>query len=403
MAGSNPLQSGDAHPRESADDLCPRPSRLPHSDSEPAAPAIHLASVYRCGSPDEAARLLSGEDSGYVYSRDGHPNADMLADRCRELHGAEHAAVCSSGMAALGLAAMAHLQAGDHVVVSNQLYGRSLQLFGSELPRLGIAATQVDSCNLAGVSAAVRPATRLVVVETISNPLLRVCDLGRLAELAHKHGALLLVDNTFATPVVCRPLEHGADLVVESLTKLMSGHSDVLLGLLCGRGGWARVVSAQSTWGWSTSPFDCWLALRGLGTLALRMERASANAAAAARLLAEYDPIETVHFPGLAAHPDHALARQQFGAQYGNMISFNLRGGLAAAERFIAAAARIPFCPSLGDLATTLSHPASTSHRSLSDEARRALGISGGTIRLSVGIESTAAVLDALREALARV
>lgn len=403
MAGYDPRQSGDAHRREPPDDLCPRPARLPPSDTEPAAPAIHLASVYRCTSPGEAARLLSGEASGYVYSRDGHPNADMLAGRCRELHGAEHAAVCSSGMAALALAAIAHLQPGDHVVVSNQLYGRSLQLFGSELPRLGITATQVDSCDLGATSAAVQPATRLIAVETISNPLLRVCDLGRLAELAHAHRALLLVDNTFATPVVCRPLAHGADLVVESLTKLMSGHSDVLLGLLCGRTDWARVVSAQSTWGWSSSPFDCWLALRGLGTLALRMERAAANAVAAARLLADCDKVERVHFPGLAGHPDHALAARQFGGQYGNMISFTLRGGLPAADRFIAAAARIPFCPSLGDLATTLSHPASTSHRSLSEDTRRALGISGGTIRLSIGIESTAAVLDALGEALAGV
>jgi cystathionine beta-lyase/cystathionine gamma-synthase len=401
MAPSEPRLSPDPRQRESADDLCPRPSQSPPLGTEPAAPAIHLSSVYRCQSPDEAGRLLSGELPGYVYSRDGHPNADMLADRCRELHGAGQAAICSSGMAALALAALAHLQPGDHVIVSNQLYGRSLQLFGSELPRLGITATLVDSCDLAATSAAVRSTTRMVVVETISNPLLRVCDLRWLADLAHAHGALLLVDNTFATPVVCRPLEHGADLVVESLTKLMSGHSDVLLGLVCGRSDWARVTSVQSTWGWSSSPFDCWLALRGLGTLALRVERASANAAAAARLLADCDKIEAVHFPGLAEHPDHALAKRQFDGQYGNMISFTLSGGLAAADRFIAAARRIPFYPSLGDLATTLSHPASTSHRSLSDEARRALGIGTGTIRLSIGIESAAAVLDALGEALA--
>lgn len=386
------------------DDICARPPEPPPQPPDPASPAIHTASVYRCASPDQANKLLAGELPGYVYSRDGHPNADQLARKCRELHGADRAAICGSGMAALALAAVTYLEKGSHVVVGNQLYGRSLQLFANELFRFGVESSVVDTCDLDATKAALRPATRLVVAETITNPLLRVSDIAGLAELARARGALLLIDNTLATPVVCRPLAWGADLVVESLTKLMSGHSDVLLGLLCGGEGiWHRVAPALSTWGLSSHPFDCWLALRGLATLALRAERAAANALAAALHLQLDKKIERVEYPGLPNHPDHSLAARQFNGRFGNMVTFTLQGGLAAAERFIAAARAIPFCPSLGDLSTTLSHPASTSHRSLSNEARQSLGIGEATIRLSLGIESSESVLAALRQGLAAV
>ena len=387
-----------------ADDICPRLPKLPPQPAEPASPPIFMASVYHCESPAQAESLLSGQLAGYVYSRDGHPNAELLAEKCAELHRAEWAHVCSSGMAALALAAVSHLRQGDHVIIGNQLYGRSLQLFTAELPRFGIETTAVDTSDLRATAAAMRPTTRLVVAETITNPLLRVSDIGRLADLAHGHGALMLVDNTLATPIVCRPLEHGADLVVESLTKLMSGHSDVLLGLICGKGDTsARVKAAQSTWGFSTSPFDCWLALRGLGTLALRAERAIANAQAAAQLLATEKKVVQVQYPGLAGHRDHKIAQRQFGGKFGNMVTFTLADGSVAAEKFIAAAKNIPFCPSLGDLSTTLSHPASTSHRSISEDVRQSLGIQQGTIRLSIGIESAEAVLGAVRGGLAAV
>ncbi len=231
--------------------------------------------------------------------------------------------------------------------------------------------------------------------------MLRVADLAALASLANAHGARLLADNTFASPAVCRPLEFGADLVLESLTKIMSGHSDVLLGLLCGRERcWQRVPLVLSAWGLSSSPFDCWMASRGLGTMALRVDRAGANALAAARFLSERDEIASVCYPGLAAHPDHDLAVRQFGHRFGSVVTFTLRGGLRAAEAFIAAARRIPFCPSLGDLSTTLSHPASTSHRLIPPKDREAQGIRESTIRLSVGIESEESVVEALAEAL---
>ncbi|MEX2185327.1 MAG: aminotransferase class V-fold PLP-dependent enzyme, partial [Pirellulales bacterium] len=376
-------------PGVAPDDVCPRPTIAPLVPTQPHAPPIYLASVYRCQTAEQADRLLGGEEDGYVYARDGHPNADMLADKCRELHVAERAAIAATGMAAISLAVLAHLQSGDHVLVSQQLYGKSLVLLESETARLGIASTRVDTCDLAAVRAAMTQQTRLVVAETITNPVLRVSDLAALAEIAHRSRAALLVDNTLAGPVVCRPHEFDADFVLESLTKSMNGHSDVVLGLLCGKAAvWDRVPTVLSAWGLASSPFDCWLALRGLSTLAVRAERACANALAAAEWLAGQKQVEAVHYPGLANHADHALARRQFGARFGSMVTMTLCGGRSAADAFIAAARDVPFCPSLGELSTTLSHPATTSHRGLSETQRAALGITGGTIRLSIGIET---------------
>jgi cystathionine beta-lyase/cystathionine gamma-synthase len=266
---------------------------------------------------------------------------------------------------------------------------------------LGIAATRVDTCDVAAVRSAMTPRTRLVVVETISNPMLRVADLAALADAAHRGGAALLVDNTLAGPIICRPHALGADFVLESLTKSMNGHSDVVLGLLTGTAAvWDRVPSVLSAWGLASSPFDCWLALRGLSTLSVRMERGCENALAAARWLEAQPQVEAVHYPGLESHTDNALACRQFGERFGSMVTISLRGGRAAADAFIAAT-EIPFCPSLGELSTTLSHPQSTSHRGMSEAQRNALGITGGTIRLSIGIETQEHIQAALAAGLA--
>jgi cystathionine beta-lyase/cystathionine gamma-synthase len=383
------------------DDICPSPAAVPQQPTEPLVAPIYASSVYICGDPLQADAMLAGKVPGHVYRRDGHPNAEILAEKCRQLHGAPRAAVTASGMGGLALALVSQCRQGDHVVLGNQMYGRSLLLLVEEAKRLGIAASVVDTCDLDATAAALKPATKLLVVETITNPLLRVSDLRALAEIAHRGGAHLLVDNTFASPVLCRPLEFGADLVLESLTKIMNGHSDVILGALCGREEiWQRVPSVLSTWGWSAAPLDCWLAVRGIGTLLLRVERASQNALAAARFLAKQSSVEVVHYPGLESHPDHSLARRQFGGGFGSMVCFTLTGGTGAAEQFIKAAKRIPFCPSLGELSTTLTHPESTSHRAMAPAAREALGIKGGTIRLSVGIESSEFVVEALEEGL---
>jgi cystathionine beta-lyase/cystathionine gamma-synthase len=362
-------------------------------------PGIFPASVYRCGDPEQAEMVLSGQQHGFAYQRDGHPNAEMLAEKCRLLHEAEWAVMCSTGMAAISVATLSLLQAGQHVVLSDQLYGRTTQLLGTQWTRLGVHMTQVNALDPDAVRAALRPNTQLMIVETLTNPLLRVAPLDRLAEIVQAAGVLLLVDNTFATPVVCQPLRHGADLVVESLSKMMNGHSDVMLGLLCGHGD--RLVSMRDTlsvWGMSSSPFDCWLAQRGLATLHLRMERAAANAKHVAHQLAAHVAVQRVVYPGLEDHPDHDSAKRLFMAgMAGSMVTFHLRGGRAAAQRFLAGTREIPFCPSLGEVSTTLSHPASTSHRGLSPGQRHQLGIEDGTIRLSVGTESPDWVWHTLR------
>ncbi|MBC8351908.1 MAG: aminotransferase class V-fold PLP-dependent enzyme [Planctomycetes bacterium] len=383
------------------DDICPRPDKPVVQTTQPMAPAIYPTSVWMCNDTNQADDLLARKLDGYIYQRDGHPNADAFAEKVAALHVADCVAVTSSGMAALSLAALSQLVPGDHVVVGKQLYGRSLLLLTQELNRLGITSTLVDTCDLDATRAATTSATKLVVVETIGNPCLNVADIAALAEIAHGQDAKLLVDNTFATPVLCRPLELGADFVLESVSKMMNGHSDVMLGVLCGREqDWDRVPMALAAWGLASSPFDAWLAVRGLATMHLRVERACETAQRVADALCGEGSVEHVDYPGLPNHFQHDLATKQFGGSYGAIVTFRLAGGRSAADAFIAAAKRIPFCPSLGEATTTLSHPESTSHRGLSSAEREVLGISGGTIRLSIGLESTDFVITAIQEAL---
>jgi cystathionine beta-lyase/cystathionine gamma-synthase len=385
------------------DDLCPQPLPLPPLATTPHAPPIWPTSVWQCESPQQADDMLAGRLPGYVYQRDGHPNAYLLAEKCRLLHEADHAAVTATGMGALAVAMLSQLQSGDHALLGSRLYGKSHQLFGVEASRLGIKMSTVEMTDLAATAAAIRPNTRLLLAETIANPMLEVADIAALAEISHSRGAVLLVDNTFASPILCRPLALGADLVMESLTKTMNGHSDVILGLLAGTAAvWPRVPQVISAFGLASSPFDCWLADRGLSTAPLRIERACDNGLAAALFLQTHSAtVSHVHYPGLATHAQHELAARQFGGRFGTIVTFTLAGGRAAADQFIAAAKRIPFCPSLGELSTTLSHPETTSHRGYTPEQRAALGITGGTIRLSVGTESAEFVREALAEGLA--
>ncbi|QDU31120.1 Cystathionine beta-lyase [Anatilimnocola aggregata] len=386
------------------DDFLPRPERVQPLATHPHATPLYLTSVWECESPAQADAMLGGQEPGYVYQRDGHPNAAALAAKLNELEQAPHGVVVASGMAAISTALLATVGQGDHVVTASRVYGKTLQLLNAEASRLGITLSIVDTNDLAAVEAAMTDRTKLVLAETIANPLLQVADLGALAELAHRYNARLLVDNTFASPLVCRPMELGADFVMESLTKTLNGHSDVLLGYLGGRTDiWPRVKQVVSAWGFSSSPFDCWLAARGLATAHLRSERACHNALAAAEFLSQRREVGRVEYPGLPAHPQHALAKQQFTGQFGTMVAFELKGGRAAADKFIAAAKDIPFCPSLGELSTTLSHPETTSHRGLTPQGRADLGIAGGTIRLSVGTETPQHICSALASALLQV
>jgi cystathionine beta-lyase/cystathionine gamma-synthase len=363
---------------------------------------LFLTSVWQCESTEQADAILDGAQSGFVYQRESHPNANQFAKACRTLHKAKHATVTSSGMAALSLAVLSQLEQGDHVVVCNRLYGRSIVLLGGELQRLGIQHSLVDSCDLQAVEDAMTDNTRLIVAETISNPILRIADIKALAEIAHSGDAQLLVDNTFATPIVCQPLELGADLVLESVSKFMNGHGDIMLGMLAGNhDDWERVESVNSTWGLASSPLECWLACRGVATLALRISRACESALTVAEYLTEHDAVERVVYPGLESHDDFQLAQRQFIQGSGHVVTFQMTGGRTAADQVMASPA-LAFCPSLGDVTTTISHPLSTSHRGLSLEQQQQLGVNGATIRLSVGIEESDSILERLQMALER-
>lgn len=389
-------------------EICSEQTEIPLFGSLPSRPAIHTSTAYLCESPREADERLGGKRPGYVYQRDGHPNAAALAEKCRRLHGenSSHAVVTSSGMSAISLAMISQLSTGDHILLSHRLYGRTAILVEQELSRFGIEFSFADFCNLDQVSEQCRPNTRMLVVETISNPKLRVVDFGALAEIAKSRNALILVDNTFASPIVCRPFDFGADLVVESLTKIMNGHGDTTLGLLSGTEAvWERVPAALSSWGMTSGPFDCWLAERGVSTLFLRMSSAANTAKILAERLSSHPQILDVAFPGLQSHPDRAIAVRQFSSLngetcFGNMITIEVNGGIEGATRFIEATKEIPFCPSLGELMTTLSHPFTTSHRNLNSSQLAKLGISGGTIRFSIGLESADFIESAIATAL---
>jgi cystathionine beta-lyase/cystathionine gamma-synthase len=380
--------------------------------STPLVPPLYQSSVYCLPDLDALDQVMNGEESGYIYARDGHPNAHRLARRLADMEEAGWAVVCGSGMGAVSAAILAHAQQGDRLLASNRLYGRTTQLLTQELTRFGLTSTLVDTTDLGRVEEALRDGgARMLLVETLSNPLLRLADLPSLASLAHAHNCLLLVDNTFATPGLCRPLALGADLVLESLTKVIGGHSDVTLGVLCGgrpekaaAEQAAQVAQVVSIWGLAAPPFDCWLTERSLDTLPLRLRAACDNALALADWLARQSSVRQVTYPGRPDHPDHELACRLFGTAwagrelFGTMLCFELSGGRDAVNRFMRQAPGIPFSPSLGNTTTTCSHPASTSHRYVSPAERKRQGIGDGLVRLSVGIED----LDHIQQEMAR-
>ncbi len=366
-----------------------RPHGLPESASHPVVTPLSPSVVYASETPDALDDQYEGRVHGYTYSREGHPNADVIARRLDDMEGATGGVVTGSGMAAVSAVLLGLTKSGDHVIGGDQLYGRSLRLMKEDLPRLGIETSLANPGDVAAMRAAIRPNTRMILVEAVSNPTLAVADIDGIAALCKEHGILLVVDNTFTTPRAFKPFEHGADIVIHSVTKLLAGHSDVMLGYVVAKDPElnTRMRIFAVTTGMTGSPFDCWLAERGLLSFDLRFDRAEATAARLADCLAGLPGVKRVIYPTRADHPDHARAMELLQGRGCNMVSFELMGGREAANAFTRAAEGLSFAPTLGDVGTTLSHPASSSHRALTAENRAQLGLHEGFFRVSVGLE----------------
>ncbi|MGB8932336.1 MAG: cystathionine gamma-synthase [Anaeromyxobacteraceae bacterium] len=340
---------------------------------------IYLSSTFAQEGP--------GRHKGYEYSRSGNPTRDALEACYAALEGARHGFAFASGLAASD-AVLHLLQAGDHVVASDDVYGGTFRILDKVYGRHGVAFDQVDMTDLAAVERAFKPTTRLVWIESPTNPLLKIADVAAVARLARAHGAISVVDNTFATPYFQRPLELGADLAVHSATKYLNGHSDVVGGaaMTSDDALAERLRFVQNAAGGVPSPMDCYLVLRGLKTLAVRMERHAEGALRIARWLEGHPQVERVLYPGLPSHPQHALARSQMRG-FGGMLSFVIKGGLPAARAFLETLRVFACAESLGGVESLIEHPAIMTHASIPAAQRAALGIADGLIRVSVGIE----------------
>lgn len=375
--------------------------RTPEGEhSEP----IFATSSFVFASAAEAAARFGGDEPGNIYSRFTNPTVRAFEERLAALEGGESCVATASGMAAILATCLGLLRAGDHILSSRAIFGSTTVLFNKYLARFGIETSYVDLANLEGWAAAIRPTTRLLFLETPSNPLTEMADIRALAELAHAHGCLLVVDNCFCTPALQRPLALGADLVIHSATKYLDGQGRCLGGAVIGdaRRVGEEVFGVIRTAGPSMSPFNAWVFLKGLETLELRMLAHARSAQVLAEWLVEQSAVVRVHYPGLASHPQHALVgtQQRTG---GGVVAFEVRGGREAAWGVIDATRLLSITANLGDTKTTITHPATTTHGRLSPEERFAAGISEGLIRVAVGLEDLADIQADLLTGLERV
>lgn len=369
--------------------------------------ALFLTSGYVQPSAEISARRFAGEEEGYTYGRSGNPTVSSFEQRLAALEGSEAAMATSSGMAAIMLMCFSLLKAGDHVVYSRSLFGSTIKLIGSEFARFGVESTSVPQTDLEAWKKAMRPNTRLLFAETPTNPLTEVCDIAALAEVAHNAGALLAVDNCFATPALQRPIDLGADIVMHSGTKYLDGQGRVMAGALCASEQMVKekFLPVQKNSGMILSPFNAWVVLKGLETLDLRMRAQSALTLELANWLRTHPAVARVHYPSLAEHPQHALAMKQMGGLGGAVLSFDVKAASpeqarARAFHVLDSLQTLSLCTNLGDTKTMLTHPASTSHGKLSEAQRQAAGIGQGLIRVAVGLEHPQDVQDDLARGL---
>ena len=365
---------------------------------------IYQTSTFAFRNAQQGADRFAGRSDGYIYSRMGNPTTAALEQNVAELEGGFGATATASGMGAVSTAYMALLGQGDHMVSTASVYGLSRVLMEKHLSRFGVASTYLDTSDLAALERAIRPETRVVYVETPSNPAMLVTDLQAAAEIAHAAGALLVVDNTFASPYLQKPFQLGADVVLHSVTKFINGHADVVGGILVGK---TEALHKQLRamvviMGCNMDPHQASMVSRGLKTLAIRMERAQASSMEIAKWLEKHPKVEWVSYLGLPSHPQFELVRRQM-AGPGAMISFGVKGGVEAGARMMNAVKLAALAVSLGGVETLISHPASMTHASMTPQARLEGGVSDGLVRYSVGIEDVEDLIADLEQALAAV
>ena len=388
-------------PRKSIESICAAAGSDMPSVTRPLTAPIYQNSVFEIDSLEQVDDIYEGRQDGFIYSRDANPNVAILEQIIAELENADDSVAFASGLGAIAVTLLSLVESGDTIVAGSELYGGTNAMLRQYMPRLGIETRFVDMVDLDEVESALKVGPKVVLVESITNPLLRLADIETISRLASDSGARVVVDNTLATPLLLRPLELGADVTVHSATKSLGGHSDVTGGVAAARADVAmQIKGANRILGSTLDPFAAWLIVRGIRTLPMRVERSCENAMRVASFLSDHARVAAVHYPGLPDHPQHELAASVLDGGFGSMVSYELDGGGEAASGFVRSLRTIPFAPSLGEARSTISHPAKTSHRSLSADEQAAAGITGGLIRMSCGIESAADLIDDLDQAL---
>jgi len=381
-------------------------TRLIHSDrhlnsTSAVAPPIYQTATFRGDSAQDFAQRASEPRHPEFYSRYGNPTLNQVESVLAALEGAESALVTGSGMASVSATVLTIVGQGSHVVAQTNHYGGTTNLLQKLVPRFGIDVTQVDQRDASAFEKAVRPNTKLMLIETPSNPLITLTDISAVVSIAQSRGITTLIDNTFATPLNQRPLDLGIDLAFHSATKYFGGHSDLIAGVVMGSKEWVhKIWNTHVILGAVLGPFDAWLMLRGLRTLSLRISQHNENAMALAELLERHAGVKTVHYPGLKSHPQHDLAKRQMSG-FGGMLSFEVKGGYEAADRFLSRLCLASRAASLGGIETLAVHPASNFLHYMSLEEAARIGIAPGLLRISVGLEGTEDLIADFGQALA--
>lgn len=368
------------------------------------AEALYLTSGYVYDSAEQAEARFNEEEDGYIYSRFGNPTVRAFETRMMALEGAEDARATATGMAAVTACMMSQLEAGDHIVAARALFGSCRYVVETLMPRFGVACTLVDGRDLDAWKAALRPETKILFLETPSNPVLEIIDIQAVADIAHNHGAQLVVDNVFATPVLQKPLALGADITIYSATKHIDGQGRCLGGIILGREDYVQdqLAGFMRQTGPSLAPFNAWVMLKALETLELRVNAHCDNAETLTQMLSAHQQVERVYYPHDENHPQFDLAQKQM-SRGSNLIAFDLKGGKADAFTLANGLEIALISNNLGDAKTLITHPATTTHSKLSDAAKAELAIAGGTLRVSVGLEDGQDLLDDFEQALAKL